>query len=110
MACTASLATDRPKRGPHRVHLALQTAAATAAWQLQLQKDRRTRAEEERLAGRLLLCMIAAACDLPDRLHLDLLEGERVEESRTEAPPAWQDLLLGKVESVRLSLWERGRG
>ncbi len=102
VACTASLATDRPKRGPHRVHLALQTAALTAAWQLQLQKDRRTRAEEERLVGRLLLCVMAAACDVHERLHLDLLEGERVEESRTEAPLAWKDLLLGKVESVRI--------
>jgi hypothetical protein len=104
VACTASLATDRPKRGPHRVHLALQTTAATAAWHLELHKDRRTRAEEERLAGRLLLCVIAAACDLPDQLHLDLLEGEQVEESRIEAPPAWQNLLLGKVE------WTVGSG
>jgi hypothetical protein len=110
VACTASLASDRPKRGPHRVHLALQTAAATAAWHLQLQKDRRTRSEEERLVGRLLLNIIAAACDLPDRLHLDLVEGERVEESRTEAPPAWQDLLLGKVESVCVSPLALGEG
>ena len=28
VACTASLATDRPKRGPHRVHVALQTDVA----------------------------------------------------------------------------------
>ncbi len=110
VACTASLATDRPKRGPHRVHLALQTAALTAAWQLQLQKDRRTRAEEERLVGRLLLCVMAAACNVHERLHLDLLEGERVEESRIEAPPAWQDLLLGKVESVRVSPLPMGEG
>jgi nicotinamide mononucleotide (NMN) deamidase PncC len=100
VACTASLATDRPKRGEHRVHAALQTAAMTAAWRLQLHKDRRTRAEEERLVGRLLLNVVAEACQLAERLHLDLLEGERVEESRTEAPPAWQDLLLGKVECV----------
>ena len=82
----------------------------TAAWQLQLQKDRRTRAEEERLVGRLLLNVMAAACDVPERLHLDLLEGERVEESRIEAPPAWQDLLLGKVESVRVSPLPVGEG
>ena len=55
VACTASLATDRPKLGPHRIHTALQTAAFTAVWSLPLHKDRRTRAEEERLAGRLLL-------------------------------------------------------
>lgn len=100
VACTASLATDRPKLGPHRVHLALQTAGLTAAWRLQLQKDRRTRAEEERLAARLLLNVLAEACDVSQQLKLDLLEGEQVELSRTVAPPAWQDLLLGNVASV----------
>jgi len=100
VACTASLATDRPKHGPHRVHVALQTDALTAAWWLQLQKDRRSRAEEERLAGRLVLNVVAEACGVAERLTLDLLEGEQVQESRTQAPPEWQDLLLGKVESV----------
>ncbi len=102
VACTASLASDRPKRGPHRIHVALQTASLTAAWHVQLQKDRRSRAEEERLAGRLLLNVVAEACEVAERLSLDLLEGEQVEESRTQAPPAWQDLLLGKIETVRI--------
>jgi hypothetical protein len=100
VACTASLATDRPKRGPHRMHLALQTVARTAVWRLQLQKDRRSRAEEERLAGRLLLNVIAEAAGVAERLNLDLLEGEQVETSQITAPSAWQDLLLGKVESA----------
>jgi hypothetical protein len=102
VACTASLATDRPKRGPHRIHIALQTASLTAAWWLQLQKDRRTRAEEERLAGRMLLNVVAEACGVAERLTLDLLEDEKIVDSRTQAPSAWQDLLLGKVETVRI--------
>jgi hypothetical protein len=101
VACTASLATDRPKHGPHRIHVALQTAVATSAWWLQLQKDRRTRTEEERLAGQLVLNVVAEACGVSERLKLDLLEGEQVQVSRSEAPQAWQDLLAGKVESVR---------
>jgi hypothetical protein len=102
VACTASLATDRPKRGEHRIHIALQTASLTAAWRLQLQKGRRTREEEERLTGRMLLNVVAEASDVAERLTLDLLEGERIEESRTQAQPAWQDLLLGKVETIRV--------
>ena len=102
VACTASLTSDRPKRGPHRIHVALQTVSLTAAWHLQLQKERRSRAEEERLAGRLLLNVVAEACGVPERLSLDLLEGEQVEESRTQAPSAWQDLLLGQIEMVRI--------
>jgi hypothetical protein len=102
VACTASLATDRPKRGPHRVHAALQTAALTAAWSLPLHKDRRTRAEEERLVGRLLLNVVAEACGVSQRLKLDLLEGEQVHESRTQAPQPWRDLLLSQVDTVRV--------
>jgi len=102
VACTASLASDRPKRGPHRLHAALQTAPFSAAWWLPLQKGRRTRAEEERLAGRLVLNVVAEACGLPQRLQLDLLEGEQVQDSRTRAAQPWQDLLLGKADVVRV--------
>jgi hypothetical protein len=100
LSCTAGLATDRPRRGAHRAHLALQTAALTATWSLELLKDRRSRAEEERLVGRLLLNAIAEACGVSSRLTLDLLEGERIEQTTTAAQPPWRDLLLGKVEVV----------
>jgi nicotinamide mononucleotide (NMN) deamidase PncC len=102
VACTASLTSDRPKRGPHRVHVAVQTAAMSAAWNLQLHKGRRSRAEEERLAGRLTLNVVAEACGVDSRLKLDLLEGESPEMSRAMAPRPWQDLLLGNVDLVRL--------
>ena len=101
VSCTASLATDRPKRGPHRVHVALQTAAATVTWSLELEKGRRSRMEEERLAGRLVLNAVAEACGLAERLDLDLLNFEQVERTAVTAPPAWRELLLGRVESVR---------
>ena len=100
VACTASLATDRPKRGAHRVHLALQTARRTATWSLQLKKGSRSRADEERLVGRLLINTLAEACRVKQRLPLDLLEGEQIDRSQTVAPRPWQDLLLGRVETV----------
>jgi hypothetical protein len=99
-ACTAGLLTDRPRRGSHRIHVALQTAAITATWSLELLKDRRSRPEEEHVAGRMLLNAVAESCGLEARLALDLLEGEKVEELRTTALRPWQDLLLGKVEIV----------
>jgi nicotinic acid mononucleotide adenylyltransferase len=101
-ACTASLASDRPKLGGHRIHVALQTAAITAVWTLPLLKGRRTRAEEERLAGRLVLNVLAEACGVPQQLSLDLLEGEQLQHDRVAAPQTWQDLLSGKIESVRI--------
>jgi nicotinamide mononucleotide (NMN) deamidase PncC len=98
VACTAGLVTDRPRLGPHRLHVALQTAGLTATWSVELLKGRRSRPEEEQVAGRLLLNAVAESCGVESRLTLDLLEGEKVEESRTAARQPWQDLLLGKVE------------
>ena len=99
-AATASLATDRPKRGPHRVHLAAQTLEVTASQSLELEKGRRTRAEEERLVTSLVLNLIAEACSVEDRLPLDLLENERMEESRVVAPEPWRNLLLGRTGAI----------
>jgi len=82
VAATASLATDRPKRGSHRVHLAMRTDKVAATWSLQLHKEARSRAEEERLVTRLVLNVVAEACGVARRLELDLLPGERVEVSR----------------------------
>jgi len=100
VSCTASLATDRPKRGPHRVHLAIQTAAMTTIRSLELRKGVRNRAEEEGLVARLLLNTVAEACGLERRIGVDLAEGERLDESTVIAPEPWQDLLSGKVEKV----------
>ena len=100
VACTSALLTDRPKSGPHRTHVALQTASQTAFWSLQLTKGARSRAEEEALVDCLLLNAVADACQLPGRLDVTLLAGETIVADRVNAPQAWQDLLLGKVESV----------
>ncbi len=100
VACTAGLATDRPRRGEDRIHVAVQTASRTATWSLQLERDRRTRAEEELAATQLVLNAAAETCGIEGRLELDLSEDERVEQSATVAPQPWQDLLLGNVETV----------
>ena len=100
VGCTAGLASDRPKRGPHRAHVALQTASLTAIWSLEMEKGRRNRAEEEGLVSRMVLNTVATACHIEQQLDLDLVEGERIDHAHTDAPPPWQDLLLGKVDVV----------
>jgi nicotinamide mononucleotide (NMN) deamidase PncC len=101
IGCTASLATDRPKLGTHRAHLALQTAGLTAFWSIELQKGQRSRAQEERLVDRLLLNVVAEACALPDRLEVDLLPGEEITSARAAGRDSWRALLLGEVEVVQ---------
>ena len=100
ISATASLASDRPKRGPHRVYLAAQTAAATLTWSLELAKGRRSRAEEEQLVSRLVLNLTAEVCGLSSRLELNLLPEEHLESLATLAPPDWQKLLRGERTAV----------
>lgn len=100
IACTASLATDRPKLGAHRAHLALQTPSLTAFWSIELHKGQRSRAEEEALVDRILLNVVAEACGLEDRLPLDLSPGEVVACTHTAGRDSWRALLLGEAEVV----------
>jgi nicotinic acid mononucleotide adenylyltransferase len=58
VGCTASLSTDRQKKGEYRVHVATQTLRRTILFSLVLQKGLRTRWEEERLVGDLILDVI----------------------------------------------------
>jgi nicotinamide mononucleotide (NMN) deamidase PncC len=100
LACTASLASDRPKRGPHRAHVAWQSAATTATCSLEMQKGARTRGQEESLVAALVLNAAAEACGTSARLDLQLLAEERLETARVDAPTAQQDLLAGRAALV----------
>ena len=100
VGCTASLASDRPKRGAHRIHVAVQTAAATNVYSLELVKGARTRTQEELIAARLILNALASAGGLPERLPLDLQSGEDLLETGMVAPPDWQELFSGSKNAV----------
>ena len=72
LACTAAIASDRPKRGDHRAHVAIWRAQRLVEWELRLEKGARDRAGEEALASALILNALADACGLDERLPLDL--------------------------------------
>lgn len=100
LACTASLATDRPKRGDHRLFVASQSAASTCEWSLVLAKGRRSRQEEEALASGVLLNAAAEACEIQPRITLELLKGERLDGRRCDAPLGWRRLLAGEIDAA----------
>lgn len=89
MACTASLATGRPKRGVHRAHVALQTEQATYSAHLTFDGDRET---EERELLDLLWHALARTLDLP----LEVTVPARPMVAHTEAQRHWRDLILGE--------------
>lgn len=102
VACTASLQSDRPKRGPHRAHLAWQTAKSTASVSIELSKGARDRRQEEEVVAQLLLNMIAEASGGQECLRPALVADERLESRRVDAPCEWQDLIAGRKRAVRL--------
>ncbi|MBI3462353.1 MAG: hypothetical protein HY000_04740 [Planctomycetes bacterium] len=101
IGCTASLASDRPKRGPHRAHVAWQTVTVSGVLSLDLHKGKRSRAEEESVVAGLVLNAVAEACGLVERADLALLPGEAVQTAIAKAPLVWQELLSGSRRAVR---------
>jgi len=96
IACTASLASNRPKRGPHRAYFAVQTRECTLTAEFELNKGARTRREEEVVVAGVLLNLMAQEAGLPNRLPIDWLPGEQLKGSTSAAPGPWQELLSGK--------------
>jgi len=101
LGSSASLATDRPKQGPHRIHVATQTDSHTCCVSLPLHKDARSRFQEESLAAHLLLAMLAEACEVDSKPGFHAVQEllnhvEQLEFVRQAAPTAWTQLLLGQ--------------
>jgi nicotinamide mononucleotide (NMN) deamidase PncC len=79
LSCTATLATDRPKKGDHRAHLGLAREGQTRVYSLTLSKGARDRQGEERVVSDLLIHILAEACGvIPAEEELALLSGEQV--------------------------------
>ena len=76
---TATIATDRAKRGEHRVWAAAADGLGTRLAGVTLRKGARDRAAEERLVGRLALQAMAEAKGVLRTLSLGLLEDERLQ-------------------------------
>lgn len=97
---TASLASNRPKRGPHRVHVAWQSADTTVAISCELEKGARNRAEEERVATCLVLDAVAEACGVDAAPLTESAVRAAIERREKRVSPAWSDLLLGRLASI----------
>jgi nicotinic acid mononucleotide adenylyltransferase len=100
LAITASLKTSRPKRGSHRICVAVQTLDATFSAELVLTKDARSRADEELVAAALALDLLTEATGLPAECRSDLAAllrgGERIVRDDVTPPDPWRDLLAGR--------------
>ncbi len=102
IGCTASLATDRPKRGEHHVHIGMRNARRQAVWSLTLQKGARSRAQEDDVVSLVLLNALADGFDIPGRVDIPLLPGEHIEQ---ETPPGdvLSRFLTGELHAIRMA-------
>ena len=78
VSCTATIATDRPKRGDHRCHVCVCGATAWRSASLTFVKGLRSRDQEDAVVSRLILNSIAKALGINSRLDLTLSSKEKV--------------------------------
>ncbi|MDR1385104.1 MAG: hypothetical protein LBJ67_14820 [Planctomycetaceae bacterium] len=108
IGCTCSLASDRPKHGDHRLHLAVQSFCQTLVTSVIFQKGTRSRREEEQLAADLLIVTIAVFAEqsysenhtassdvLSKELQKLLRNDEKVQIRSVVAPKIEQEILFG---------------
>ena len=104
LACTATIATDRPKRGPHRAHIAVWQADRITSYSFYLEKGARTRPGEEALVSRLLINALARAYEIDRELPLSLRAGDSLEETSVDLQAAAARL---QQESVNFFLIDK---
>lgn len=92
--CCASLRSTAEKQGQHRIHLALQTSTETTSWSLVLEKNQRSRAEEEHLTALLGLDLLSEGLRLGQPARAEFGNAQ-LKSTLFRAPNVWQAVLTG---------------
>lgn len=103
LSCTATIVTDRPKRGEHRAHIATWTNERVVCYTIYLTKGARDRDGEEEVVSRIMLNALAAAFKLDEQVGVPLLEGEKVEIQTYDFVAAVRRLLEGEVKFLGIN-------
>ena len=100
LACAATIATDRPKRGEHRAYVSAWDQTGNTLYSLNLHKGLRDRAGEEEVVSRLLVHALTLLSGLESDLELGLTPGDTLEIEQTEHPAPLAQLLTGEADWV----------
>ncbi len=98
LACTATIATDRPKRGDHRACIAAWDETGVTTCSLTLDKGHRDRNGEETLVSRLVLQTMAQAFGVEADIEIGFTDKERPEVSFQRHAPPVRRLLDGEID------------
>lgn len=108
LGCTASIATDRGKRGEHACHVAVRDPIGRTDYSIVLTKGARDRAAEETTVARLVVHALASACGV-ESPSLEWPANEAVHRSRHEGPDPVPLLLAGSARTVTVHPADRRR-
>ena len=100
LGCTATIATDRTKRGEHRAFIATWDDAGVVTESVTLEKGLRDRAGEEDVVSRLVIAALARACGINAEIDLRLASAEQVIAGRVNHADPIQLLLDGEAKWV----------
>jgi hypothetical protein len=100
VGCTASLRSDRPKRGEHRFHVSIHDGLRTVTHSLTLTKEARDREGEEEIVDRVLLNALAESLGINARVPVVLLPGEEIVHETHTLANALTAFFLGQVPAV----------
>ena len=99
LACAATIATDRPKRGEHRAFVSAWDQHFNTTYSLHLHKGLRNRTAEEEMVSRLLVHALMLLSGLDSDVELGLTPGDSLEVERKEHPSPLE-LLAGDAAWV----------
>lgn len=100
VACTATIATDRPKRGDHRACIATWDDDGLTTFNLVLDKGKRDRTGEEEVVSRLLIQAMSQAFGVEADIEIGFTEAEHPEVATYSHPNPIERLLAGDAELV----------
>jgi hypothetical protein len=103
VSCTASIASDRPKRGEHRAYVAVWQPEQLVEYDLHLAKGARDRMGEETVVSHLLLNALAAACGRAEALDLALGPGDALQTQQVDFAPLAEQLQRGEIDHFGLT-------
>ena len=95
LACTATIATDRLKRGEHRSHAAVRTATELLTASIVFDKGARERDGEEEIASRLIVNLLANSSALSERLPIDIFDADTLTERRVPISDSLSAVVAG---------------
>lgn len=100
VGCTATIATDRTKRGEHRCHVAAWSRNGVTNYTLTFVKELRHRRGEDEIASKLVLCALSESAGVEFNLDLHLDPSEQVLSNRISYADGIEALLAEHIDCV----------